>query len=36
MAAAAIVEDLPGVRRAGGSTAISSFGRTAAAPEKSE
>jgi low temperature requirement protein LtrA len=29
MAVAAIVEDLPGVRRAGGSTEISSFGRTA-------
>jgi low temperature requirement protein LtrA len=28
MAAAAIIEDLPGVRRAGGSTAISDFGRT--------
>lgn len=28
MAAAAIIEDLPGVRRAGGSTTISSFGRT--------
>jgi hypothetical protein len=28
MAAAAIIEDLPVVRRAGGSTEISTFGRT--------